>query len=238
MRLKTLIIDDEPLAQKGMAEYIQDTPFLYLAGKAEDPTDAFAILSNQTVDLIFLDIEMPRMSGMAFLRLLKNPPIIIIASAYKDYALEGYELAILDYLVKPIPYERFLKAALKAQEYYNLTHKSLNEPPFSDSYFFVKSQNKIEKIDIADLLFIEAESNYVTFHTKQRKLLSYLTLKNVMTSLPMSQFVRIHKSYVVALDKIQSIDMTQLKIGTITLPLSRNYRDDLMVRIEEKTLKR
>jgi DNA-binding LytR/AlgR family response regulator len=164
--------------------------------------------------------------------------MVVIASAYKDYALEGYELAILDYLVKPIPYERFLKAALKAQEYYNLTHKNPTDPNLPEPYFFIKSQNKIEKIDLADLLYIEAESNYVTFHTTQRKYLSYLILKNVMASLPMSQFVRIHKSYLVALDKIQSIDMTNLKIGNTTLPLSRNYRDALMGRIEEKTLKR
>ncbi len=238
MKLKTLIIDDEPLAQKGMKEYIDDTFFLELVGMAEDATDALAQLSKQTVDLIFLDIQMPRLTGIEFLKMYKNPPMVIIASAYKDYALEGYELAILDYLVKPIPYDRFLKAAIKAHEYYTLTHKHTVEQTLTKPYFFIKSQNKIEKIDIADLLYIEAESNYVTFHTTQRKYLSYLTLKNVMSSLPDNQFIRTHKSYLVAMDKIQSIDMTYLKIGNTTLPLSRIYRDELLQRIEERLLKR
>jgi DNA-binding LytR/AlgR family response regulator len=235
MRLKTIIVEDEPLAQHGLADYIADLPFLDLVGTAEDPLDALDLLTNQTIDLMFLDIQMPKMTGLDLLRTLKNPPLVIITTAYKDYALEGYAFNIVDYLIKPIPFERFTAATMKAKDFF--VKNKPNQTP-SEPYFFIKCDTKLEKIYHHELLFIEADANYVTFHTLHKKYLSYLTIKNVEDFLPTNQFVRIHKSYLVAIDKIQSIDKTSLIVGQIKLPLSRNYRDTLLGEIDGKVLKR
>jgi DNA-binding LytR/AlgR family response regulator len=235
MRLKTIIVEDEPLAQHGLAEYIADLPFLELVGTAEDPLDALGFLTNQAIDLMFLDIQMPKMTGIDLLRTLKNPPLVIITTAYKDYALDGYAFNIVDYLIKPIPFERFTLAAMKAKDIFE-KNKPLQTP--SEPYFFIKCDTKLEKIYIHDLLYIEADANYVTFHTLHKKYLSYLTIKSVEDYLPPNQFMRIHKSFLVQIDKIQSIDKTSLMVGQIKLPLSRNYREALLGEIEAKVLKR
>jgi DNA-binding LytR/AlgR family response regulator len=235
MRLKTIIVEDEPLAQHGLADYIADMPFLDLVGTAEDPLDALVFLTHQTIDLMFLDIQMPKMTGLDLLRTLKNPPLVIITTAYKDYALDGYAFNIVDYLMKPIPFERFTTAAMKAKEIFD---KNKPKQTAAEPYFFIKCDTKLEKIYLNELLFIEAEANYVTFHTPHKKYLSYLTFKSVEDYLPPNQFVRIHKSYLVPIDKIQSIDKTSLMVGQIKLPLSRNYREALLGEIEAKVLKR
>ncbi len=238
MKINTIIVDDEPLAQKGLEEYIKEVNFLDLVGKAEDPVEASALLTSLPVDLMFLDIQMPKLSGIDFLKKVKNPPLVVICSAFAEYALEGYELDILDYLVKPVSFDRFFKAAVKAKEYHELKQKN-NQPISADgSYFFIKCNNKIEKISMNDLLFVEGTSNFVTIHTHHKKLVSYLTMKNVESFLPAALFVRIHKSYLVQINKIDQIDAFEAKIGKHSLPISRHFRDALIEKIDTRIIKR
>lgn len=238
MKMKTFIIDDEPLAQKGLEDHINETGFLELVGNAEDPLEAMEMLTTKNIDLIFLDIQMPKMSGIDFLQKLKNPPLVIICSAYAEYALQSYELDVLDYLLKPVTFDRFTRSVIKAKEYFELKQKGKSNLYLSADYFYIKCNNKIEKINLVDLVYLEATGNYVTIHTNDRKLVVYLTLKGIEDYLPAEKFIRIHKSYLVPIDKIQHIDADDIKIGDVILPLSRSYRDDLIQRINNKVIKR
>ncbi|MBX9785246.1 MAG: LytTR family DNA-binding domain-containing protein [Chitinophagaceae bacterium] len=238
MKLRTIIIDDEPLAQKGLEDHINETGFLELAGKAEDPIEALELLTSGNIDIVFLDIEMPKMSGITFLENLKVPPIVIICSAYAEYALKSFELDVLDYLLKPVTFERFTKAVVKAKEYYELKKNGKQEIYLQSDYFFVKCNQKIEKINFADVNYLEAMGNYVTIHTKAKKFITYLTLKGIEEYLPKDSYVRIHKSYLVPIDKIQSIDENDIKVADTVLPVSRNYKEELNLKINRKLIKR
>jgi len=228
--LQCLIIDDEPVARKVIREYIEDTDFLALAGEAENPVKAGAMLQEQQADLVFLDIQMPRMSGIDFLKTAQPLPMAVITTAYPEYALQGFELDVLDYLIKPIGFERFLKAAHKAREYYQMKAGS-GEPAFTQHAFFIKCDRKIEKIVISDIIYIQALANYVVIHTQQRKYVTYITFKGIEERLPQDSFVRIHKSYLVALDAISNIDHNKVSISRTVLPLSKYYKQQAMEKI-------
>ena len=237
-RLRCLIIDDEPLARKVLCEYVEDVDFLTLAGESENPVQANNFISKDNIDLLFLDIQMPKMSGIDFLKHLKSAPPVILTTAYSEYALEGYELDVLDYLLKPIGFERFLSAANKAKDYYDLIQQSTAEtrPP---EFFFVKCDQKLEKINLADVLFVEAMANYVIIHTSQRHYVTYLTLKGIEEKLPPNDFVRIHKSYLVSVAAIQSVDRDEVKlIQQNRLPISKHYKAEVMQRIKILLFKR
>jgi two-component system, LytTR family, response regulator len=238
MKLNTIIVDDEPLAQKGLEDYIKEVNFLELVGKAEDPVEASSLLTSLSVDLMFLDIQMPKLSGIEYLKKMKNPPLVIICSAFAEYALEGYELDVLDYLIKPVAFDRFFKAVVKAKEYCELKQKNNQSISAEGAYFFIKCNNKIEKISMNELLFVEGTSNFVTIHTSHRKLVSYLTMKNVESFLPAELFVRIHKSYLVQINKIDQIDASEAKIGKYHLPISRHFREALIEKIDTRIVKR
>src|SRR6478672_9437212 len=188
MLLHCLIIDDEPLARKGLREYIGDVDFLNLIGEFETPLKAAAAFSNDDVQLLFLDIQMPKLSGMDFLKSLRQPPPVIFTTAFPQYALDGFELNALDYLVKPISFERFLKAVLKAKEYYEVRETNSNEAA-KDDYFFIKADNKFVRILFDDILYAEALQNYVTIHTDNKKYMTYLTFKAVEDYLPADKFL-------------------------------------------------
>lgn len=222
MKIRCIIVDDEPLARKGLKEYIADVNFLELAGEYDSPIKAAEMLQQEQIDLMFLDIQMPRMTGIEFLRSLPLPPQVIFTTAYPDYAVESFELNVLDYLVKPISFERFMKAVLKAK---NQQQKNTTD------YFFIKCDNKLEKIAYQDILFAEALQNYVAIHTSSRKFITYLTFKGVEDYLPGDKFVKVHKSFIVALDKIDSIEGNELLIGSSHIPISRNLKEEVMERI-------
>src|SRR4030095_14381594 len=167
--INCIIIDDEPLARKGLKEYINDVDFLSLAGEFDSPLKATELLRGGEVQLLFLDIQMPKITGLEFFKTLQQPPPVIFTTAYPQYALDGFEVNALDYLVKPISFERFLKAALKAKEYYEVREKNVTEASASSGYFFIKADNKLMKILFDDVLFAEALQNYVTIHTKDKK---------------------------------------------------------------------
>ena len=232
MKLNCLIIDDEPLARKGIKEYIEDVDFLSLAGEFDSPLKAMDVVSSGKVQLIFLDIQMPKITGLQFFKSLQQAPPVIFTTAYPQYALDGFELNALDYLVKPISFDRFLKAALKAKEYYEL--RGQNKPAEStgaSDYLFIKVDGKLVKVLYDDILFVEAVQNYVTIHTKEKKLMTYLTFHSIEEFLPSSLFIKTHKSYLVALSKIESIDGNIIQIGNHPIPISRNLKEEVMEKL-------
>ena len=240
MKINCIIIDDEPLARKGLKEYIADVDFLELAGEFDNPLKAAGLISNGKVQLILLDIQMPKITGINFFKTLQTPPPVIFTTAYPQHALEGFELNALDYLVKPISFDRFLKAALKAKEYYEVREKNHTETNLSATdYFFIKADNKLVKILYDDILFAEALQNYVVIHTKDKKYITYLTFKSVEEYLPADRFIKTHKSYIVAAGKIDSIEGSNIRIGTHDIPVSRNLKEEVMEKLlKGKFLKR
>lgn len=232
MKINAIIIDDEPVARKGLKEYISDIDFLHLAGEYDNALVANEIISSGMAQLLFLDIEMPKLTGLEFFKTLQNPPPVIFTTAYPQYALEGFEVNALDYLVKPISFDRFLKAVQKAKEYFEVREKNVTEVNRSD-YFFIKADNKLVKIFYSDILFAEALQNYVLIHTAERKYMTYLTFKSLEGYLPADRFIRVHKSYIIAAEKIDSIEGNGIRIGQAHIPISRNLKDEAM----EKLLK-
>jgi DNA-binding LytR/AlgR family response regulator len=240
MKLNCIIVDDEPVARKLLEEYIEDVDFFQLIGKAENPVKANILLNNNKVDIIFLDINMPKMSGIQFLRTSASLPPTILTTAYTEYAIEGFELDVLDYLVKPFSFERFLKACNKAKEYFELQN-NFSEKKSSEehSYFFVKCNGKIEKIFYDELLYVEAMLNYVVLHTEERKLIVYLTIKGITEQLPTDIFLKVHKSAIININKIKSIEGNEINMGKAKVIISQNLQENVMRKIlKDRMLKR
>ena len=240
MSINCIIIDDEPLARKGLKEYIADTDFLALIGEFDNPLKATDLISRGEVQLLFLDIQMPKITGLEFFKMLQHPPPVIFTTAYPQYALDGFEVNALDYLVKPVSFERFLKAAMKAKEYYEVREKNASEASVqSAGYFFIKADNRLVKLQYDDILFVEALQNYVVIHTGDKKYITYLTFRSVEEYLPSERFIKTHKSYIVAAAKIESIEGNDIRIGQHHIPISRNLKDEVMERLlKGKFLKR
>jgi DNA-binding LytR/AlgR family response regulator len=237
-QINCIIIDDEPLARKGLKEYIQDIDFLNLVGEFDNAVKATEVIAKGNVQLLFLDIQMPKITGLAFFRALKQPPPVIFTTAYPQYALEGFDVNALDYLVKPISFDRFLKAAAKAKEYYELRETNESRKN-NDDHFFIKADNKLVKISFDDILFVEALQNYVTIHTTTKKFITYLTFKSVEEYLPTDQFIKTHKSFIVAASRIESIEGNEIRIKEHHIPISRNEKEQVMERLlKGKFLKR
>ncbi|MBL7762040.1 MAG: response regulator transcription factor [Chitinophagaceae bacterium] len=239
MKLNCLIIDDEPLARKGLKEYISDVDFLNLAGEYESPLKAVEKLNEiAAIHLLFLDIQMPKINGIEFFKTLQHAPPVIFTTAYPQYALEGFDVNALDYLVKPISFDRFLKAVMKAKEFYEVRQQNLSNET-SGEYFFVKADNRLVKIAFTDILYAEALQNYVTIHTVDKKFMTYLTFKSMEEYLPADKFIKTHKSYIVAAAKIDSIEGNDIRIGSSHIPISRNEKDTEMEKLlKGKLLKR
>jgi DNA-binding LytR/AlgR family response regulator len=232
--IKCAIIDDEPLAREGIANYIGQIDFMELVGAGTNPLDLSRILSSHSIDLLFLDIETPVVNGIEFLKMAKVPYMVIITTAYPSYALEGFQLDVLDYLVKPITFTRFFKAATKSKEYHELRLSASGKHPGSASepgYFFIKCDYKYEKIHFQDILFVEAMQNYVIIQTLKGKFITLLYLKNIEEKLDSAAFIRVHKSYIVAISKIESIENSDIIIGKFRVPISRNYQTEVMDKV-------
>jgi two-component system LytT family response regulator len=234
--INCLVVDDEPIARNGILEYIEQVEFLHAVAVCKNAIEASQALQNNNVDLVFLDIQMPKITGTDFLKNLPSPPLVIFTTAFPEYAIEGYELNVLDYLLKPISFERFFKAVIKAQAYLNLRIKQ--DTITAEPYFFVKSNQKLEKIYVDDILYIEALSNYVILHTKGKKHIVYMSFKGIESQLPVSLFLKIHKSFIVAISAIQTIDNDEMILAGHTLPISKSYRSSVMSRVEKNLFKR
>jgi len=232
--IRCVITDDEPFARKGMQKYVEQTGFLELKAVCENALQLAEVLNTETIDLLLLDIEMPYLNGVDFLRNRENAPKVIFTTAFENYALQGYELDVLDYLLKPVSFERFTKAVNKAYDYFKTRWEN---PP--QSYFFIKSGNKLEKLFFSDILFAEAMENYVAIYTPDKKLITHSTLKSFQQQLPVNQFVQTHKSYIVNMQQINSIEGNLLHIGKYRVAVSKYLKDQVFEKIlHNKLLKK
>jgi DNA-binding LytR/AlgR family response regulator len=231
MKINCLVVDDEPLARKGIAEYVGEVEFLNLVGECENALKASTYLNQQAVDLLFLDIHMPKISGIEFIKTLKAPPLIIFTTAFSDYALEGYALDVVDYLVKPITFERFLKAAQKVLEIQSLKRLGNQPRDVQTDYFFVKCDSKFEKVLYQEVRYIEALQNYVIIYAAGKKLITYLTLTSLENQLPKDQFLKVHKSYIIAVRHVKAIEGNEIIMDDRRIPISRNLKEEVINQI-------
>ncbi len=245
--IKVIIVDDEPLAQDVLETYVEKFPELSLVRKCNNALEANEVLKSQDIDLMFLDIQMPQLTGIDFLKTLSRPPLVIFTTAYPNYALEGFELNALDYLLKPISLERFIKAVNKAVEQIKLQR---NEPGASGSaaaeadqhpdYIFVKADKKLVKVNYHDIIYIEGLKDYVIIRMENQRVITLQTMKSLEDKLPSNRFKRIHRSYIINIDKINAIVGNMVEVIEKTqpkhLPIGKNYRDELNDMIEKNKL--
>ncbi|MBA3649325.1 MAG: response regulator transcription factor [Chitinophagales bacterium] len=224
--LKSLIVDDEPLAQEVLENYMQRVNELQLVRKCSNAMEAFQILHKERVDLLFLDIQMPVIDGLSFLKSLKNAPSVILTTAYPNHALEGYDLDVVDYLLKPISFERFLKAVNKAIDHRKPPVNNDNTP--SAEYIFLKVDNKLVKANFSDIVYIEGMKDYLKIFVKDKLLVIHQTMKKIEDLLPKNKFIRVHKSYIISLDAVTSITGNFVEINGKEIPIGANYKDQLI----------
>lgn len=231
MKINCIAIEDEPLALKKIKAFIEQVDFLNLMGGFNNAIDAMGFLKTNSVDLIFLDVRMKKLSGIQFLESLQIRPKVIITSAYDEYALKGYELDVADYLLKPFTFERFLKSVDKVYNQINSI-----ESGYSNDYIFVKTEYRIEKVEINDILYIQGMKDYLQIHTTDRKIMTLQTFKNLLEILPQINFQRVHNSYVVSISKIDNIERNRIRIGKEFIPISDSYKDKFFGILKEKKI--
>jgi two-component system LytT family response regulator len=250
MTLKCIAVDDEPLALDIIEDYISKVPFLELVKRTENAIEALQLVQAGGIDLVFLDIQMPDLTGIQFLKIANNKASYILTTAYSQYALESYDLNVSDYLLKPIAFDRFYKAVEKV---FN-QHKKNEEPVAAvpvpvvtpapavvaqqtvQDFIFVKTEHKIQKIELADILYIEGLKDYISIFTKGERIITLQNMKKMEETLPHSQFIRVHKSYIIALDKIESIERSRITICSKIIPIGDTYRDEFFKHIENKNI--
>ena len=226
--LKCMVIDDEPLAIQLLENHIGKVAFLELANTFKNPLEALIAINSDPVDLIFLDIQMPQLNGVQFMKLLQNRAQVIITSAYQEYAIDGFEHDVIDYLLKPVSFERFYKAVEKAHNLKNPAQTVERTPelhPATGGYIFIKVETKMVRVELDDILFIEGLKNYVCIQTKTKKIVTLQVMKQLEEILPPNRFVRVHKSYIVALDKINSIERQEIYISDRVIPIGITYQE-------------
>jgi two-component system, LytTR family, response regulator len=240
--IRCLVVDDEPLALDIIADYISKVPFLKLVKTTISAIEGLSLVQNDEVDLVFLDVQMPELTGIQFLKIINGKCDVILTTAYSQYALEGYDLDVTDYLLKPIAFDRFYKAAQKV-----LQKKQDNSPASSptveapvqnnlSNFIFVKTEHKIQKIYLDDILYIEGLKDYISIFTKTERIITLQNMKKMEETLPSISFVRVHKSYIIALDKIDSIERSRIQIRDKIIPVGDTYRDYFFKLIENKNI--
>jgi DNA-binding LytR/AlgR family response regulator len=222
-----LIVEDEPLARNLISEYVRKVPYLNLIKACSNALEAMEVLRTTPIDLLFLDVQMPEITGISFLKSLQKKPLVILTTAYSEYALEGYELDITDYLLKPITFERFLKAVDKV----NLRMSGIAPAPAPEKaaeappdFIFVKDGTKLVRIRWDDILYVEGLKDYVTIHTRTQKVISLQRLKVLEEQLPADKFIRVHNSFIIALDAIDSVHKDKIQIGQALIPIGDTYK--------------
>ncbi len=237
MVIKAIIVDDEPLAHNIIIQYSNQIEGIQIVHSCETAMEALSVLNNEQVDLIFLDINMPKLSGISFLKSLKNPPLVIFTTAYSEYAMEGYELDVIDYLKKPFSFERFLKAYQKAHELIHLKKQADTPSSVKDSegYIFIKANKKSYKLNFSDILFVEGLGDYIKIHLPEKSIVTNMTMKKIQEDLPITNFIRIHKSFIISFNHIKEIEGNMVLIQKTKIPIGNNYRHDFFDMINQKT---
>lgn len=230
-KIKVIIVDDEPLSREGLTRYIEQIEFLELVETFENPLKVIPFLATSKVDLILLDIQMPYLNGFDFLKNLKNPPMVIFHTAYPSYALESYQLDVIDYLVKPVLFDRFQKAITKAFEYYCLKYPSIDNAEKKSDYIFVKSEGRLEKIYLNEILYLEAMQNYTVIFHKNTKTIVLQLIKYFEDVLPNESFIRIHKSHIIAIEKVDAIEGNMVVIGNKKLAFAKQHKEEIFKKL-------
>jgi len=244
--IRCLIVDDEPLALHVLEDYISKIPFLQLVKATTNPIEALSLVQEKAVDLVFLDVQMPELTGIQFLRIANGKAKVILTTAYPQYALEGYELDVIDYLLKPIAFDRFYKAVQKAQTVLQPSaaeSKPAQAEPvqqqkqdFLSDFIFVKTEHKIQKVYLNDILFIEGLKDYISIFTPAERIITLQNMKKMEDALPARFFTRVHKSYIVSIDKIDSIERSRIFIGDKVIPVGDTYRDEFFKIVDGKNV--
>jgi two-component system, LytTR family, response regulator len=245
--IRCLVVDDEPLALHIIEDYISKVPFLTLVKSTTNPIEALTMVQEGSADLVFLDVQMPELTGIQFLKIANGKAKMILTTAYPQYALEGYELDVVDYLLKPIAFDRFFKAVQKAQAIIYPSAKPAPVPEqiqqqqqpqsdFNSDFIFVKSEHKIQKVYLRDILFIEGLKDYISIFTPQERIITLQNMKKMEDALPERHFVRVHKSYIVSLNKIDSIERSRIWIGDKIIPVGDTYRDEFFKIVDGKNV--
>ncbi len=238
MKIKCITIDDEPLALKQMADFIRQTPFMELVGECSSAFDAMEVLTQHQVDLMFVDINMPGLSGMEFIKSLEERPEVIFTTAYSEFAIEGFKVDALDYLLKPIGYNDFLKAAHKALNYFETQAKASNSGGGDEEYLFVKSEYKIVRIRLADIKYIEGMREYVRIYiTTGKPVMSLMSMKSLEEKLPINSFMRVHRSFIVNLNHITTIERSRIIFDKdVYIPIGDLYKEKFQEYIDKHFL--
>lgn len=239
MTIRCIAVDDEPLALDILESYIGKLPFLKLVKTCSSATEAMQVLQEEQIDLMFLDIEMPELTGIQLLNILKYQPLIIFTTAYPDYALEGFNQDAVDYLLKPIPFDRFLKAVTKAQERLQRNSKPIETTQgaqLEQEFMFVKADYKSIRVDFKDILWIEGLKDYIIIQTNEQKIITLLSMNKMMEKLSDSKFLRVHRSFIVSLQKINSIEKSRIKIGAKEIPIGEVYKEQFLKWVEENNI--
>jgi DNA-binding LytR/AlgR family response regulator len=234
VKIQCLIVDDEPPARELMVSYIEKMDDLEICGQCSNALEAFAFLQRNPVNILFLDIQMPRMNGLELVKSLQQRPRIILTTAYREFAVEGFELDVLDYLVKPISFERFLKSISKYHQYNILNQPAAsenNEEPFEKAYMYFKVNKDLVKIFLKEIIYIESIKDYVKIITPGRSVITYQRIGYMEEKLPENKFVRIHKSYIIAVDKIVSYNNEEVNVQSFSLPIGRNYKQQFLKQV-------
>lgn len=235
MRINCIVIDDELPAIEQMEEYISRVPFLNLMASFENAIEPINFLRSNKVDVIFLDIEMEGFTGLQFIKTLQNKPKIILTTAYDQYAIEAFNLNVSDYLLKPISFERFIQAIDKIYDQFSIPKTSESKDPvYRRDYFFVKTEFRMQRIDFKDILFIEGMNEYLGINTSKERIMTLQNFKTLEENLPDNNFVRVHKSFLVAIDKIESVEKNRIKIGDKLIPISNTYKEAFYMLLNKK----
>jgi DNA-binding LytR/AlgR family response regulator len=228
-----LIVEDEPLAAEVLEDYINQIPFLHLVKKCEDAIFALEILQKEKIDLIFLDIHLPKLKGLDFIKTLENPPKIIITSAYQDYAMQGYELNVIDYLIKPIEFDRFVTAVNKAHQKDELFQSVINKHMTDRQYLFFNVGKKKIKIFLDEILYIESLKEYIKIVSKEKSILTKFQLGQIEELLRNSNFLRVHRSFIIAKNKVDAYTASDIEINGFLIPVGRSYKENVYAQFEK-----
>jgi len=237
--IRCLVVDDEPLALDILEDYISKVPFLTLVKTTTSAIEGLSLVQSDAIDLVFLDVQMPELTGIQFLKIINGKCDVILTTAYSQYALDGYELDVVDYLLKPIAFDRFYKAAQKVLQSSGNTNSSAPEVlsvQKNHDFIFVKTEHKIQKIYLDDILYIEGLKDYISIFTRSERVITLQNMKKMEESLPSKSFIRVHKSYIIALGKIESIERSRIQIGEKIIPIGDTYREYFFKQIENTNI--